>query len=142
MKIAWRYLTIVLVIIVPFIMFIVFTLLNSSEKNFRIKQNDVKNITLINNKSGTYKTITKEQDVNSICDLFNSTHMDIIKEWNGHFERDGGESYTFVFNLSTGLDIKFSYYDGSYLFNNGSAFHINSTKFETFWNLNYEEKKL
>ncbi len=141
MKIARRYLTIVVVIIIFFIMILFFTALNSSKRNFKISQKHVKDITLINNLSGTVKTISKKQDINSICELFNSTSMDIIKDWNGHYERDGGNSYTFIFNLSTGLDIEFSYYDGSYLLNNGNAYHINSTKFEDFWNLNYEEKK-
>lgn len=114
---------------------------NNTGKGIKIEMNGLESITLVNDKIGQGKLITKSDDIKAVCEIFNSTEMTIIENWKGQFERDGGNSFTFQFNYKSGATRAVGYYDGSYLIEGSLAYDIHSTEFEKFWNLNYPVQK-
>lgn len=130
--------SIAIVAIVAFVLYKNTNNIDSSiGKGFVIEVNSLESITLVNNKVGQGKLVTKPEDIKAIYDVFETTDKVVIENWNGHFERDGGYSYTFRFNYSSGTTTEISYYDGSYLIKDGIAFSIHSQEFEKFWTLEY-----
>jgi hypothetical protein len=112
-----------------------------TDKDIQLDANEIASITLINNRIGQGKKITKPEDISAVCDLYNTTEMAIIENWTKELAKVGGISYTFRINDSSGTTKVIHYYDGSELAINDHVYEIHTTSFEEFWNLDYPAQK-
>lgn len=123
------------------ILFLIFLLYLKCYSHITVDTKGVENITIVNNLGGTAKQVTQKQDIESICNLFNSLSMHKTKNLKRYHEMLGGSSYTFIFYYKNGLNLQIICNDNSYLINNANFYRVNNTQFEKLWELDYEEKK-
>ncbi|SHO50771.1 hypothetical protein [Anaerocolumna xylanovorans] len=138
MKKRWIYITITALVVIFLFLILWYSNIFSP---IRIDTKNVKSITIVNNRIGVAKQITKKQDTKAICDLFNTTRMHTVRNWKDYRSILGGSSYTFLINYNNKLELQIICNPDSYLINNGKLYAIKKTDFEKFWQLNYEEKK-
>jgi len=115
------------------------------DKNIVVNENDISSITIKNVHAsyfkdfiGQEKEIKNSDDIKAICNSFNNAKREEIQESDLKSYLGAG-GYIFTFHYSTGLNKSMYYIDGGpYLNIDGKYYKTNSTKFETFWDLDYQ----
>ncbi len=117
------------------------TTIQDSENGITIELNGLESITITGLLEPIAKNITNSEDIEAICDLFNTTDMTVIEDWNGVLDLVGGEGYLFRFNYSSGVTKQVGYHAGVYLIEDDIAYRIKTREFEKFWELDYPAQK-
>jgi hypothetical protein len=157
-RLGWRIIRVTTVICIVSIALITYGLhaIKKAENRIAINSDNVQSIEVINivGLAASAKLVTRTEDIERICEVFNTVEMMKCKEPENVPAVLGGPHIQFLFNFPSGTSKQYMYVSGRYLITDfydrtasradyaaDTIYLIYSDEFGELWNLDYEERE-